>query len=669
MDFTYSIWILLLPLISFLVIGLPEFLNKKYAWSHKTAGLIGTCSLGLVTVLSYFTAFQYFTSPRLADGTLATFVPYNFTWLPLGHLHFDLGVLLDPISVMMLIVISTVSLMVHIYSFGYMHGEKGFQRYYAFLSLFTMSMLGLVLATNIFQMYMFWELVGVSSYLLIGFYYTLHAAVHASKKAFIVTRFADMFFLIGILIFGYYTGSYNFSFAGNVEYLNGVAAFTAVDSARAVAAGGFLLPTALVLMFIGGAGKSAMFPLHIWLPDAMEGPTPVSALIHAATMVVAGVFQTARMFPIWIEYAPQSLDVVVVVGAFTAFYAAAVACAQSDIKRVLAFSTISQIAFMMVALGVCLPGHHGAVLDNHAQLGYMASMFHLFTHAMFKACLFLGAGCIIHAVHSNEMSTMGGLRKYMPITHITFLISCLAIAGIPFFSGFSSKDEIITACFEYSPVCGWWMTGVAAMTAFYMFRLYYGIFWGTENKELHAHHTPHEAPAAMTFPLVFLSIITVGVGVVTTLGGFLNWEWASFGKFVSAAGTIYTVHFDPQVAATSTVIAILSIALATYIYKGEKQPIADKLYATFPRLHRWAYKRFYMDEVYQFVTHKILFRCVSRPAQWIDEKIINGLIDFTAWGANEAGETIRPWQSGDVRQYAVWFLTGAVALTLLLLCL
>ena len=669
MDFTYSIWILLLPLISFLVIGLPEFLNKKYAWSHKTAGLIGTCSLGLVTMLSYFTAFQYFTSPRLADGTLATFVPYNFTWLPLGHLHFDLGVLLDPISVMMLIVISTVSLMVHIYSFGYMHGEKGFQRYYAFLSLFTMSMLGLVLATNIFQMYMFWELVGVSSYLLIGFYYTLHAAVHASKKAFIVTRFADMFFLIGILIFGYYTGSYNFSFAGNVEYLNGVAAFTAVDSARAVAAGGFLLPTALVLMFIGGAGKSAMFPLHIWLPDAMEGPTPVSALIHAATMVVAGVFQIARMFPIWIEYAPQSLDVVVVVGAFTAFYAAAVACAQSDIKRVLAFSTISQIAFMMVALGVCLPGHHGAVLDNHAQLGYMASMFHLFTHAMFKACLFLGAGCIIHAVHSNEMSTMGGLRKYMPITHITFLISCLAIAGIPFFSGFSSKDEIITACFEYSPVCGWWMTGVAAMTAFYMFRLYYGIFWGTENKELHAHHTPHEAPAAMTFPLVFLSIITVGVGVVTTLGGFLNWEWASFGKFVSAAGTIYTVHFDPQVAATSTVIAILSIALATYIYKGEKQPIADKLYATFPRLHRWAYKRFYMDEVYQFVTHKILFRCVSRPAQWIDEKIINGLIDFTAWGANEAGETIRPWQSGDVRQYAVWFLTGAVALTLLLLCL
>ena len=669
MDFTYSIWILLLPLISFLVIGLPEFLNKKYAWSHKTAGLIGTCSLGLVTALSYFTAFKYFSADRLADGTFATFVPYNATWLPLGHLHFDLGILLDPISVMMLIVISTVSLMVHIYSFGYMHGEKGFQRYYAFLSLFTMSMLGLVLATNIFQMYMFWELVGVSSYLLIGFYYTLHAAVHASKKAFIVTRFADMFFLIGILIFGYYTGSYNFSFTGHIEYLNGAQVFTTANAAHTAGLGAMLLPTSLVLMFIGGAGKSAMFPLHIWLPDAMEGPTPVSALIHAATMVVAGVVQIARLFPVWIEYAPQALDVVVWVGAFTAFYAAAVACAQSDIKRVLAFSTISQIAFMMVALGVCMPGHHGAILDNHAQLGYMASMFHLFTHAMFKACLFLGAGCIIHATHSNEMSTMGGLRKYMPITHATFLISCLAIAGIPFFSGFSSKDEIITACFEKNSFIGWWMTGVAAMTAFYMFRLYYGIFWGTENKELHAQHTPHEAPATMTFPLVFLSIVTVGVGVFTTLGGFLDWNWASFGSIVSAAGTAYTIHFDPQVAATSTVIAILSICLATYIYKGEKQPIADKMYATFPRLHRWAYKRFYMDEVYQFVTHKILFRFVSKPVQWIDEHIINGLIDFTAWGANEAGETIRPWQSGDVRQYAVWFLTGTVALTLLLLCL
>ena len=661
--YEYSFLILLLPLLTFLVLGLAGM-----KMSHKTAGLIGTCSLGVVTILSYLTAFQYFFADgRNAEGIYQTIVPYNFTWLPLGQLHFDLGILLDPISVVMLIVISTVSFMVHIYSLGYMHGEKGFQRYYAFLSLFSMSMLGLVLATNIFQMYMFWELVGVSSYLLIGFYYPLSAAVAASKKAFIVTRFADMFFLIGILIFGYYTQSFSFSFMGDIQMADGAAPFIQGSAAKAAATGAMILPTALVLMFIGGAGKSAMFPLHIWLPDAMEGPTPVSALIHAATMVVAGVFQLARMFPLWIQYAPQSLSIVVWVGVFTAFYAAAVACAQTDIKRVLAFSTISQIAFMMVAIGVCLPGHE-ALFDNHAQLGYMAGMFHLFTHAMFKACLFLCAGCVIHAVHSNEMAFMGGLRKYMPITHVTFLISCLAIAGIPFFSGFSSKDEIITACFQYSPVVGWIMTGIAAMTAFYMFRLYYGIFWGTENKEAHAHHTPHEAPLTMTVPLIVLSVITVGVGVYTTLAGFLGWE-GSFGQFVNAEGTNYVIHFDHKIALTSTVIAILSICLATYIYIGEKQPIADRLYKTFPNLWRAAYKRFYQDEIWQFVTHKIIFRCVSIPIAWFDRRVIDGTFNFLAWGTNEAGESIRPWQSGDVRQYVVWFLTGAVALTLVLLCL
>ena len=662
MEYSYVYLILLLPMLSFVILGLAGM-----KMSHKVAGLIGTTSLGIVTILSYITAFTYFFGDRAADGAYPTIVPFNFTWLPLGSLNFDLGFMIDPISAMMLIVISTVSLMVHIYSFGYMHGEKGFQRYYAFLSLFTMSMLGLVVATNIFQMYMFWELVGVSSYLLIGFYYPLKAAVAASKKAFIVTRFADLFFLIGILIFGYYTQSFSFSFVENLQLAAGATPFIPVDTAKAVAAGGFILPTALVLMFIGGAGKSAMFPLHIWLPDAMEGPTPVSALIHAATMVVAGVFQIARLFPLWIEYAPGQMSIVVWVGVFTAFYAAAVACAQSDIKRVLAFSTISQIAFMMVSLGVCMPGHH-EVIDAHGSLGYMASMFHLFTHAMFKACLFLGAGCIIHAVHSNEMSAMGGLRKYMPVTHITFLISCLAIAGIPFFSGFSSKDEIITACFEYSPVVGWIMTGVAAMTAFYMFRLYYGIFWGTENKELHAHHTPHEAPLTMTLPLIVLCVITVGVGIYTTIAGFAGLG-GSFGSFVTANGQDYTIHFNLQIAITSTVIAIASICLATYIYKGEQQPIADRLYRTFPKLHRAAYKRFYMDEVYQYVTHRIIFRCVSTPIAWFDRHVIDGTFDFLAWSANEAGETIRPWQSGDVRRYAVWFLTGAVAIALVLLAI
>jgi NADH-quinone oxidoreductase subunit L len=262
---------------------------------------------------------------------------------------------------------------------------------------------------------------------------------------------------------------------------------------------------------------------------------------------------------------------------------------------------------------------------------------------------------------------MGGLRKYMPVTHITFLISCLAIAGIPFFSGFSSKDEIITACFHYSPWVGWIMTGVAAMTAFYMFRLYYGIFWGTENKEAHEHHTPHEAPLTMTVPLIVLSIITVGVGIYTTIAGFAGWG-GSFGNFVSADGRAYDIHFDTKIALTSTIIAIISICLATYIFKGERQPIADKLYKTFPKLHRAAYKRFYQDEIWLFVTHKIVFNLVSKPIAWFDRHVIDGTFNFMAWGAAEGGESIRSWQSGDVRNYAVWFLTGAVALALILLC-
>lgn len=626
----YTILILVLPVLSFLVLGLTGMFMK-----HRVAGLIGTASLLGVTILSYLTAFKYFMSPRTADGVYPTLTPWNIEWLPFtDSLHIDMGILLDPISVMMLVVISTVSLMVHIYSFGYMKGEKGFQRYYAFLSLFTFSMLGLVVATNIFQMYVFWELVGVSSYLLIGFYYTKPEAIAASKKAFIVTRFADLGFLIGILIYGYYCQSFGFEF-----------------SAEGFAKGAFMIPTALFLMFIGGAGKSAMFPLHIWLPDAMEGPTPVSALIHAATMVVAGVYQVARLFPLYIDYAPNTLHIVAYVGAFTAFYAASVACAQSDIKRVLAFSTISQIGFMMVALGVCTS------LDPHeGGLGYMAGMFHLFTHAMFKALLFLGAGCIIHAVHSNEMSTMGGLRKYMPITHITFLIACLAIAGIPPFSGFFSKDEILTACFHFSPVIGWVMTIIAGMTAFYMFRLYYGIFWGTENKELHAEHVPHESPLAMTFPLMFLAAITIVCGWLLP-----------FGHLVSSNGHAYDIHLDTQVAVTSIIVALVAIALATWMYARDRQPVADMLARRFSTLHRAAYKRFYMDEIWLFITKKIIFRCVSTPLAWFDRHVIDQFMNFMAWATNASGESVQPIQSGKVQSYAIWFLGGIVLLTMVLL--
>ena len=625
----YTILILILPFLSFLILGLAGMRMK-----NSVAGAIGTASLTGVALLSYLTAFHYFTGGRTAAGTFPTLMPYNFEWLPFtADLHINMGILLDPISIMMLVVISTVSLMVHIYSFGYMKGEKGFQRYYAFLSLFTMSMLGLVVATNIFQMYVFWELVGVSSYLLIGFYYTKKEAIAASKKAFIVTRFADLGFLIGILIYGYYAETFSFT-----------------PAASALVAAGTMIPLALGLMFVGGAGKSAMFPLHIWLPDAMEGPTPVSALIHAATMVVAGVYLVARMFPLFIGYAPEVLHWTAYIGAFTAFYAASVACVQSDIKRVLAFSTISQIGFMIVALGVCT-----SMNPHEGGLGYMASMFHLFTHAMFKALLFLGAGCIIHAVHSNEMSAMGGLRKYMPVTHITFLIACLAISGIWPFSGFFSKDEILTACFRFSPVMGWIMTGIAAMTAFYMFRLYYGIFWGTENKTLHAAHTPHEAPLTMTFPLLFLA-------AVTCVAGFIP-----FGNLISSNGEAYTIHLDMQVATTSIIIALLSIGLATWMYAGPKQPVADKLAHTFSRLHTAAYHRFYMDEVWMFFTKKIIFRCISTPIAWWDRHVIDQFFNFTACSTHATADEIRDMQSGNVQQYSIWFLAGALILTLILL--
>ena len=630
----YAYIILLLPMLMFITLGLCG-----HKMSHRTAGLLGTSALFVITILSYIVAAQYFMQPRV-DGIYPTLTPYHFEWLRFTEwLHIDLGIMLDPISVMMLVVITTVSSMVHLYSLGYMHGEVGFQRYYAFLSLFTFSMLGLVVATNIFQMYIFWELVGVSSYLLIGFYYTRQSAVAASKKAFIVTRFADLGFLLGILLLSYYTKTFDFATltSGEVSLVGTTAGKTFLGVSVA--------SWAMMLVFMGGAGKSAMFPLHIWLPDAMEGPTPVSALIHAATMVVAGVFLVARLFPIYVT-TPEVLTVITVIGAVTALYAAVVACVQTDIKRVLAFSTISQIAFMIVALGVTTE------MNGHGALGYMASMFHLFTHAMFKALLFLGAGAIIHAVHSNEMSEMGGLRKYMPITHITFLIACLAIAGIPPFSGFFSKDEILAAAFEKSTFWGVWMSLVAGLTAFYMFRLYYNIFWG---KEAHHEHTPHEAPKTMSIPLIFLALVTCFAGFIP------------FGHLVTASGLSYTIHLNWAVAGTSIGIAIVGIALATWLYMKPNDKPA-RMAQSMSALHRWAYHRFYIDEVYMYITHKIIFRHISTPIAWFDRHVVDGTMNLMATLTQSASYHIRGLQSGRLQSYAVVFLLGAMIIAFVVLC-
>ena len=660
MDVAIPLLILSIPLFMFLLLGL---LGMKM--SHKLAGVLGCLGMGTVLLLSYYTAYVYFFSgaPEFvnAAGERLQYLVFNQTWLQFtDKLVIRLGFLLDPISAMMLVVITTISFMVHLYSMGYMrdhHGvfEHGFQRFYAFLSLFSFSMLGLVVAPNIFQMYIFWELVGASSYLLIGFYYRKPSAVSASKKAFIVTRFADLGFLIGILVLSFYTGTFNFTELTSVP-VEGIAGVSQVNigtaesvrsifenSAAPTFMGASVLTWALVLIFMGGMGKSAMLPLHIWLPDAMEGPTPVSALIHAATMVVAGVYLVARLFPLYLME-NSALVIVTVVGAITAFYAAVVACTQVDIKRVLAFSTISQIAFMMVSLGVARP-------EFHEGLGYMASMFHLFTHAMFKALLFLGAGALIHAIGSNDYTEMHGLRKLMPVTHITFLIGCLAIAGIIPFSGFFSKDEILSSCLGYDWVAYVWMSLVAGLTAFYMFRLYFLIFWWKEHKTPEGHHEPHDQPWTMTLPLVFLA-------AVSCVAGFIP-----FGNFVSWNGHPYDfmAHFDWSVATISLVVALAGIGLAAVMYRKENS-LPAKFRNAMPRLWTWSFHRFYWDELYMFITHRIIFGCVCRPLAWFDRHIIDGTMDSFAAITNKLSDVIKPMQSGQVQMYVWYYLIGVLAL-------
>ena len=668
MDITIPVLILAIPLFMFIFLGLCGM-----KMSHKLAGTLGTLGMGTVLVLSYFTAFTYFFSgaPEFvnAAGERLQYMVFDQTWLQFTEkLVIKLGFLLDPISAMMLVVITTISFMVHLYSMGYMrdhHGvyEHGFQRFYAFLSLFSFSMLGLVVAPNIFQMYIFWELVGASSYLLIGFYYTKPSAVSASKKAFIVTRFADLGFLVGILVLSFYAGTFNFTELTSIP-VEGIADTYQVslstsesvlgifqNSAAPMFMGASVLTWALVLIFMGGMGKSAMMPLHIWLPDAMEGPTPVSALIHAATMVVAGVYLVARLFPLYLME-ETSLVIITVVGALTAFYAAMVACVQVDIKRVLAFSTISQIAFMMVSLGVARPEfHHG--------LGYMASMFHLFTHAMFKALLFLGAGALIHAIGSNDYTAMHGLRKHIPITHITFLIGCLAIAGIIPFSGFFSKDEILSSCLGYDWVAYLWMSLVAGMTAFYMFRLYYLIFWWKEHKTPEGHHAPHDQPWTMSLPLIILAAVSCVAGFIP-FGNLVTWNGHPYD---------FMAHFDWSVAAVSLAVALAGIGLATVMYRKENT-LPEKFRKAVPALWSWCYHRFYWDELYIFITHKIIFGCICRPLAWFDRHIIDGTMDAFATITNKASDAIKPLQSGQIQMYVWYYLIGVLALgTITVLCL
>ena len=443
-----------------------------------------------------------------------------------------------------------------------------------------------------------------------------------------------------ILILSFNTKTFDFitltSLSGPAITQTGGAAFMGLS----------VITWSMIFIFMGGVGKSAMFPFHIWLPDAMEGPTPVSALIHAATMVVAGVYLVARMFPVYAFSAPEALDVVAYVGAFSSLFAAIIACTQTDIKRVLAYSTMSQIGYMMLALGVS--GYGG-----HEGLGFMASMFHLFTHAMFKALLFLAAGAIIHAALSNYMTDMGGLRKHLPITHMTFLVACLTISGIPPLSGFFSKDEILTAALHHNKLLFAVEYAVAGITAFYMFRLYFSIFWG---RDIHYHHTPHEAPATMTIPLIILALGAI-------FSGFLP-----FNELVTSDSKGFEAHLELAVAIPSVIIGLLGIGLAYLMYRKESA-IPDKLAATFKYSYKWAYNKFYIDEVYLYVTKNIIFRYISTPIAWFDRHVVDGFMNAIAFVTQLTSFRIRNFQSGQLQKYGFVFITGAITLAIIFIYL
>jgi len=638
-NYLYIVFIPLLPLVTFIVLGL---FGRKYF--KTSAGAIGMTSLLASTLLSFIAARQYFFVDGKVNGIYQKIIACKFTWLEFSpNLSIDMGIIIDPISVMMLIVVTFVSLMVHVFSLGYMKGEERFATYYAFLSLFTFSMLGLVLSSNIFQVYIFWELVGVSSYLLIGYYFDKPTAVAASNKAFIVTRFADLGFLIGILILGFYGGTLDIGLL--IQKLTSLQSPEWINITTASFLGVSMLTWGLALVFIGGAGKSAMFPLHIWLPDAMEGPTPVSALIHAATMVVAGVYLVARLFPVFSMDA-AALSIVTYTGAFSALLAAVIACTQTDIKRVLAYSTMSQIGYMMFALGVAKQGGENG-------LGYMASMFHLFTHAFFKSLLFLGAGAVIHLVHSNEMKDMGGLRKLMPVTHIAFLIACLAIAGIPPFAGFFSKEEILLAAYHSNKMIYGVALFTAALTAFYMFRLYFSIFWSKEHTR---HHSHGEGTISMKLPLIILAICAVGVGFVP------------FSTFVTADGAVLETRTDILFSIAPVSLTIIAILLAANLYKTQNNK-PERLATAFGGFYKAASRKFFVDEFYLFITQKIIFPLIGHPIAWIDKNIVDGCINLLANITGKIAGLIKGFQSGKVQSYALYFFSGIAALAVIFIYL
>lgn len=566
------------------------------------------------------------------------------TWFSMEGLTVEMGVQVDPTSAMMLFVVTLVASLVQIYSLGYMHGDPSFSRFYAYLSLFAASMLGLVIAPNLLQMFVFWELVGLCSYLLIGFWFFKYSAREAAKKAFITTRTGDFGLLLGILLLQINFGTLDLQKLA--EMIPQFQQYTSLSAAG--------LTALAIILFLGPIGKSGQFPLHVWLPDAMEGPTPVSALIHAATMVVAGVFLTGRTL-ILFKTVPAAMLFVAIMGAFTALFAASIAITQTEMKKILAYSTVSQLGYMMLALGA------GSLT---------ASMFHLMTHAFFKALMFLGAGSVLHAMHNEaNIWKYGGLKKYMPITYWTFLIGCLAIAGIFPFAGFFSKDLILEVTWAMSSLSGHshsHFAGVytilfimasltALMTAFYMFRMFFICFHG-ELRDKHAH--PHESPFSMAMPLVVLAVLSV-------VGGWVGWpglhEGQAFGYFVRF-GEFEVVHANWFLIIMSTLLAVTGIGGAAMIYlKGavSHEALAKK----FAPFYKLSFNKFYIDEIYLWIIHNIIDG-LGKALWWFDIKIVDGIIDAVGMAAQGFGKILRRVQTGKLQHYALVLFAGLVILIL-----
>ena len=635
--------ILFLPLASFVLISLV--IRPLLGAEAKAAGYITIAAVGLSFLLSLWAL----SASASSHGELT--YPAH-TWITAGEFNFAVGILMDPLTAIMLVVVTGVSLMVQIYSLGYMRGDNGYARYYAYMSLFTMAMLGLVLANNLIQMFVFWELVGLGSYLLIGFWFDRPAAAAAAKKAFIITRLADFGFLLGML--------YLF-INGDAFAAEGLNVFVVTDIYQGVEAGLLAVGVAQWValgIFAGAMGKSAQFPLHTWLPDAMEGPTPVSALIHAATMVAAGVFLVARFFPVF-EMSLAAMNTVAIIGGITAIFAASMGLVMNDIKRVLAYSTVSQLGYMMLALGV------GA---------YGAAIFHLFTHAFFKALLFLGSGSVNHASGTFDMRYMGGLRKAMPWTYGTFLVGSLSLAGIFPLAGFWSKDEILSHAFSGGNAVSTFVfiLGVIAafMTAFYMFRTVFMTFHGNfrggadNDPDTDAHlGSVHmgESPTTMVAPLVILAVPAVAAGFLANSIfdlGFIPAHWLAHFLDYNPAVHVEAGSFNIIIAALSTLVAAGGISLAYLMYIS-RAVSPEAIAGALRPVHTLLYRKYFMDELYEdVIVRRAFYGWLSYALDWIDRSVVDKLANLLGWLGANTGTALRQAQTGQLQAYGMGISVG-----------